>query len=336
MGFAPLLFEAGFLLVVLMKLEMVSETNVRIIRRALTVALIVMFFMFFVEGPGYYSSRHFKALWNLGHILFFAMLAYVIFFHLEWRWESFWHQCLLTVAMCIVLGAVIEIVQYGLNLDVDLGDVLRDLIGGLVGLFFLLPSRKRVQKKWMRVLQVITVCLVGLQVYPVFVAFADELIARKQFPVLSGFETPWEIQRWTGGAAFTVDDRIHHGGRHSLRVLLKTDKYSGVNLFYFPENWEGAKSFQFSAYNPSDEILFITCRIHDQKHSQGAKLYSDRFNRRFSLSKGWNTIVVDIQDIRNAPEGREMDLWHIQEIGVFATALKRRRVVYLDDVGLRY
>jgi hypothetical protein len=319
-----------------MRVKIYLGLVVGVFPRVLPYVLVILFLLFFIDWPGYYSPRHLKALWNLGHIVFFALLPYTVFSRFKWHWESFGRQCLLTMAMCIVLGSIIEMGQYGLKLDVDLGDVFRDLIGGWVGLFFLFPSRKRVQKKSMRVLQIITVCLVGLQIYPVFVAFTDEFIARKQFPVLSGFETPWEIQRWTGGAAFAVDDKIHHGGKHSLRVLLKTDMYSGVSLFYFPENWEGAKSFQFSICNPSEEILSITCRIHDQEHNQGSKLYTDRFNRKFSLTKGWNTIVIDMQDIRNAPEGREMDIRRIRGVGVFATMLKQCRVVYLDDVGLQY
>jgi len=297
-------------------------------------ALVAIFLMFFIRGPGYYAPRHLNTLWNLGHIVFFALLPFAVSSYLERRLESFWSQCMLVVATSVGLGTIIEIVQYGLRIDVDLGDIFRDVIGGFFGLFFLLPSRSRIRKRWLRILQTMVVCLVVLQVYPVIVAFADEYIARQQFPVLSSFETPWEIERWNGSADYAIDDEVYHSGKHSLRVVLKTGLYSGVSLFYFPKNWEGAKRFHFSVYNPSAGLLPLTCRIHDQNHSRTQQLHTDRFNRKYSLAHGWSTIVIDIQDIRDAPAGRQMDLKHVQEVGIFATNLRQSRTIFIDDVGL--
>lgn len=298
-------------------------------------ALIFLFVLFFIGGPDYYSSRHFKAVWNLGHILFFALLPYETFRHLlKKRADGFTVQSMITIGACIVLGAAVELVQFGFQRTPDMGDMFRDIIGGLVGIFFLLPSRKRVQKRLLRAFQAITVCLVGLQVYPVVIAFCDEYLAREQFPVLSSFETPWEIQRWRGDADFAMDDSVQLEGKHSMRVLLGTDLYSGVSLFYFRENWEGATGFRFSVYNPSEESLAITCRINDQAHNEGRRVYEDRFNHRYSLPKGWSTIAIGIEDIREAPKGRQMDLRHIKGVGFFATQLPRVRVIYIDDVRL--
>lgn len=196
----------------------------------------------FFGGPNYHSPRFFKAFWNLGHILFFSLLPYFVFACLKWLSDRFGRQCLITMGVAVVLGILVELVQYDFHRTPDLGDVFRDAIGGLVGIFFLLPGRRFIQRKLLLGIQVVVISLVCLQVYPVIVAVSDEFIAREQFPVLSDFETPWEIQRWMGGADFDIDDRVHLGGKHSLRVGLKTDRYSGVSLFYFPHDW-GGKEF---------------------------------------------------------------------------------------------
>ena len=305
-------------------------------RSALPYILIICFVLFFVGGPGYQSSRHFKAFWNLGHILYFSLLPYWIFSHLKKRANSFWAQALLTIVLCIVLGTVVELLQYGSQRTPDMGDVFRDVIGGLVGIVFLLPSRKHLQKKRLAILQVFTVCLVALQIYPLVTALSDEYIARDEFPVLSNFETPWELQRWSSNADCTIVDNVHRGGKYAMRVQLNTNIYSTVNLFYFHENWQGAKRFQFSICNPSSKILSITCRIHDQKHDQGQQRYEDRFNRRYKLTPGWQTINIDMSDIEKAPLGRKMDLRHIKGVSFFTTRLHRPRVIYIDDVGLVY
>ena len=154
--------------------------------------------------------------------------------------------------------------------------------------------------------------------------------------MLSGFETPWEIDRWQGSAEYAIDKDVHIEGHHSLRVLLGTGRYSGIGLKYFPENWEGARSFRFSVYNPTNEVLALTCRINDRRHEQDRHRYEDRFNRLYELHKGWTTIDIDTQDIRNAPKGRQMDMQHIQGVGIFTMDLPQARVMYIDAVRLVY
>jgi len=179
-----------------------------------------------------------------------------------------------------------------------------------------------------------TVVLIGLQIFPAIIAFTDEYIARRQFPELSSFETPFEIQRWSGDADFIIDERIKQTGKASLRVFLNTDKYSGVGLRYFPKNWEGFSYFQFAVFNPSSEGISITCRIHDKKHTEQDQRYEDRFNRTFSIPQGWNTITVSLKDIKHAPKNRQMNMHEIRIVGFFATSLPYQRIIYLDDVKL--
>jgi VanZ family protein len=298
--------------------------------------LVVLFVFFFVGGPDYHSARHLKAFWNLGHILFFALLAYLLFSYRKWLEGRFAAQSLIILGICLALGILIELFQYDFQRTPDIGDVFRDMIGGLVGIFFFLCSRKSLRAKVLAAFQVVVIGLVGLQVYPVLTALADEYLARRQFPVLSGFETPWEIARWEGNAVFAVDCSVHREGKCSLRVQLGTERYSGISLFYFQHNWEGARSFRFSVFNPSQQMLSLTCRIHDLQHENGEQSFADRFNRQYEVPAGWTTIDIDVQDIRNAPKGRKMDMGHIVGVGIFAMNLPQPRVVYIDDVRLVY
>jgi hypothetical protein len=173
---------------------------------------------------------------------------------------------------------------------------------------------------------------VGLQIYPVLTALADEYLARKQFPVLSGFETPWELARWDGTAGMAIDSSVHLSGRRSLRVLLGTEPYSGIYMEYFPKNWRGAKSFRFSVFNPSQQEISLKCKIYDLKHEKHWWRYSDRYNHRYELRPGWTTIEIDARDIHNAPRGRRMDMANITGLGMYTIRLKRPRVIYIDDV----
>ena len=66
--------------------------------KILTVITIVCSFFLFFGGPGYYSPRSFKYLWDIGHIVFFCALSTLIL--LDWSTHkkmSFLRQCVAIV-----------------------------------------------------------------------------------------------------------------------------------------------------------------------------------------------------------------------------------------------
>ena len=180
----------------------------------------------------------------------------------------------------------------------------------------------------------ISVVLVAIAFFPMVTATLDEITAMKQFPVLSDLETRFEIDRWTGDADFSIDHEIYYHGKASLKVNLNTSLYSGVGLKYFPRNWLNYSELQLSIFNPDREAIQITCRIHDEQHTQSLQLYEDRFNRRFSIPSGWNLIKIQLKQIENSPNKRKMALNQIQGLGIFAISLSKPRIVYIDYVRL--
>ena len=115
------------------------------------------------------------------------------------------------------------------------------------------------------------------QFYPIVIDLTDEHHARRDFPILSDFQTPYQINRWTGDAAITIEN-IGSQGNRAMRADLTTQVYSGVALKYFPADWQQYQRFQFRIYNPSADAIKITCRIHDKKHTQDVQRYQDRYN----------------------------------------------------------
>ncbi len=309
-------------------------------RFVLPCGLVGLFLLFFFGGPAYHSPRSFKTAWNLGHIIFFASLPYYLFSGTNFgkkNGSGFFVQIIIVVGIALLLGSLIELIQGSIQQDREYGDIFRDVIGGLVAMFFLLPVRKTIAVKFLRLMQVLTTCLVVSQLYPVIAALSDEWVARDQFPVLSDFETPFEIERWNGSAGRTISNDVAISGKHSMRMQLGTGKYSGVSLKYFPGDWKGFRAFEFSVYNPDQEEIKITCRINDRKHVEGEKeLFSDRFNRTFVLVQGWHTIRISAEDILRAPAERKMDVVNILGVGIFAVRLPRARVIYIDGVRVCY
>jgi hypothetical protein len=213
-------------------------------------------------------------------------------------------------------------------------DLIRDIIGGLVAISFWAPARKTISIARLRIWQAISATLVAMAFFPLTTAILDEITALKQFPVLADFESRFEIDRWTGDAEFSIDHEIYYHGKASLKIELNTSLYSGAGLKYFPENWQHYNELQLSIFNPDSEPIQLTCRIHDRQHTQGLQLYEDRFNRKFSISSGWNLIRIQLNQIENAPRKRKMAINQIQGLGIFATNLSKPKTVYVDYVRL--
>jgi hypothetical protein len=175
---------------------------------------------------------------------------------------------------------------------------------------------------------IIIICLL-----PLLLTLYDEFRAWRDFPVLSDFESSLELSRWEEKEHITRVQIPVKSGNFALKASLTTEKYSGVSLCYFPENWVTARALTFSVYNPG-EIVVLNYRIHDWKHKGKDQEYTNRFNRQTNLASGWNTITVPIEEIANGPKGRQMDLAHIRGLGFFVMEQPYERVLYFDDVRL--
>lgn len=292
---------------------------------------------FFYGGPGYHSARSYKAAWDLGHILFFAILS--LWLHGPLRntgaGRSTIRASLTLFLLVFAVGFVVEVVQMlATERSPDLSDLLRNQLGCLLAMAFLIrPSP--FQGKWLQPVVRVTVCglLVGA-LWPLARAVTDEYLAAKQFPVLSDFETPFERYRWNNVRQLQEESTTVRHGSRAMRVQLSTAKYSGVALFYFPRDWRGYSALHCSVYNPQPDPLMLNCRIHDVHHKDNGSEYADRFNQQFILQQGWNDLVVSLDRVKNAPKGRSMDMEHIEGFGLFVVQQASPMHIYLDHLYL--
>ena len=299
------------------------------------VALVCSVLLFW-GGPGAYSYRSFQQVWNLGHLLLFAILTYLT---LKWsetisNWP-FLRQVTVLLTAVFLISLPIEFTQMRLDgRSPDVFDILRNMVGCLFAIVFFSPSRKKTGPTILRFFQIGVVTALLLFAVPLAVAITDDIIAAEQFPVLSDFETPFERMRWTGGAGYAVVEGLARHGSHSLKILLHTTQYSGVALDYFPKDWRDYRTLAFSVFNPSGIPLKLVCRIHDESHYPNGGDYEDRFNRTLAVGEGWNDIEISLADVMNAPQGRKMDMRRVQNFGIFSVRLTQERVIYLDYLRL--
>ena len=290
--------------------------------------------LLFYGGPHHYSPRIFIHLWDTGHIIYFALLASLLS---RWRFvgrRSLAGQWTIILGITLLAGVSIELLQHGTGRIPDTGDVLRDVTGSLVVLAFGSPGLASQPPGWRRFLKVAVLVFLLVQLWPLTRALVDEAIAWQQFPMLSSFETPFELGRWEGNAGLTVEPVPSVSPGKLLKLSLTTDPYSGAMLRHFAGDWTAADTLNISIYNPDDAPLQITCRIHDLQHADGNQDYEDRFNKSFLLRRGWNHIAIDLGEAEESPADRSMDMSRIRGLGIFVMSLPEPGFLYLDNVRL--
>lgn len=303
---------------------------------SLLITAVICTIFLFVGGPDLIHTRSFKQAWDLGHIAAFTVWSLLLV--RSWpRLASvpFRSQVITVLLFCLVAGGSVEIIQRAFGRYASLGDIGLNAVGSLLALFFFFPDRRTIEKRLLRLLQILTCVLFLIAMVPLSRAVVDEWTAWRQFPVLADFETAFELDRWSGNAELTIDDTIAQSGRASLKMGLTTEKYSGAELEYFPGNWRNYHAVAFSIYNPDKRPVKIVCKIRDHHHDISGYRYNDRFNRSYSIPHGWNRIEIAMADIETAPLNRRMDLARVTGIQVFTVSLPERRTLFLDHLLLK-
>ena len=306
--------------------------------------LVLVFPWFFLLGPDYVHLRTVKELWDFGHVIFFMIFALVVSRVLlnsrdksgsvpEYEKRNF------AITSFIYTFLIVSVVVFGIEaIQSRLPDrdaSIRDALYGLAGASaVLLWKFGDMRSKFGRiVLKACGVTIIAACLVPFFLAATDDYRMYRNFPVLSDFECFQDTTRWKDRERLSRVREPVSQGNYSLKVSLTTERYSGVSLTYFPEDWTGAKALCFSVFNP-DAPVRLFYRVHDKEHRGDRQTYNNRYNGRSILKTGWNKIVIDMKEIENGPEFRKLDLRHVRDFTLFVSNQPSVRTIFIDDVRL--
>lgn len=262
---------------------------------------------------------------TFGHLTAFALAAWAFWDVPALARQSFPIRALVVLVASLVLGGLIELVQPYFGRSAALRDIIQNGLGATIVIAWQAPAG--LGRRWL--IGAVTVILV-LQMHRPVTSLWDRGVARIQFPILSDFSTTFEHQRWSTGEPSAQHTRW--GGR-SLRLDLQPGRFVGTSLRRSLGDWRDYKYLTISLYNP-DRPLMVTVSIRDHAHFQRGGAYRDRYNQRFALEHGWNTLTIPVRDVRMAPAEREQDLTDLAELAVFTTNLEEPRTLFLDRVHL--
>ncbi len=292
--------------------------------RVLLVMVLAALPLFFVGGPPWHAPPLYRALWDLGHILFFAVL---LFWFQGVRPLTRWPQWLLALTLVFLAGGAIELLQARFGRDASWDDVFNNLLGAALGLFWGIPQRLSVS-----VARLLVALLLLIPVSGIFRLAWVQWQSAQAFPLLASFETSHDMLRWEGDIV-RVREHARHGD-YALRVTLGTEENARVSYDWYASDWRGYHWLKVDIYNPDDEHLPLMLRLHDLAHDQGDMEHDDRYNQALVIEPGWNHLAIPLDAVRQGPRGREMNMHQVRALVLFSISLPREREFYLDHLRL--
>jgi hypothetical protein len=294
-----------------------------------------LFLLFFGESNGAYT-RSGTTLWDLGHIMIWALGTHMMLVDFKLFSKKSMHmQFIMIGSLGILIGIATEVLQIFNSRFADIYDLLKDFVGILLGLAFFNAHNNQIPPLLLKIFQIVILLLLIYQIIPFSKAVTDEAIAYIQFPVISDFESPFEQDRWITKGRETIARDIVYSGKKSMKVELRPEKYAGFSLDFFPSDWTGYTILEMNIFNPVNDSLMLYIRIDDKDHKLSGFVFSDRYNSSYLLSPGWNQIQIKLNDVKKAPQTREMDMQQIRRLILFLIQPADWITLYIDEVKLK-
>lgn len=296
--------------------------------------LLLLALSFSPPLPGQ-APRLVRETWQFGHILLFFCWFYLLLPRLAGHIKTGWVLLVTVIATGLISGLAIEGLQLLAGRDFSLQDMIFNLVGVLIALSLYSLQETPGCLRPMRYGLVVTSTLICLYVLlPFSLVLADEVMLHTRFPRLADFDSRLELSRWQGNVSLASLDSPQ-GKKSVMRVDLETGGDSGAYLNWLKRDWRGFDTLGFELYVPGNQGLAVTLRIHDVGHfSENGGDYHDRYNKSLHLEPGWNHVSIGLDEIRNAPQTRSMDMASIQEIALFNLNLPAPRSFFIDSMRL--
>lgn len=230
---------------------------------------------------------------NAGHIPLFMLVTWVVS-------RFFRGHTLKTVTTVAVIALSSEISQLVTGGETDWRDLTADIAGAGLMLAAL--------QLWKRTLLLARLAAVGIVLLGL-APLGNWLYASQQrtaaMPCLARFDVS-SLDPAQRAMNATVSAR----SETMLSLTLQPKRYAGLRLLDPIEDWSSYDHLiiNFATAPP----VPVTVRVHDRAHNNE---HEDRFNRRFDAGNA--SVSIPLDQIREAPAGRSMDLTRIEELTFF-------------------
>ena len=243
----------------------------------------------------------------------------------------------------VFLGGLVEILQIFFPGDPDIGDFIRDILGAGAFLGFYmyfelsskqaLPGHSAIKRKMVLIISAI---LLSLSFLPGLLWAGAYLHRNKVFPLICSFDSIWERK-----FIETQDARLKSvsppaqwnkppGDRVGRLELFAVD-HPGFYILEPGRDWNEYKYLSFEVFSELKAPLEVQVGVEDYI---GKDVDEDRFSRTILIKPGLNEINIDLEDVRNGPLFRKLNLAAIHDIYMIVFKPGDGIILYIDDIRL--
>lgn len=251
------------------------------------------------------------------------------------------------VAACVlamVLGILVEIWQKFHGRTAELIDVYNDGVGivSFAAFYAILDQRlKQNRTGWLKkrclALFGIVVLFVGLIPF-----FGTINLYRNRFAILPSLldvEQPWQKKfYYVHSGKLEVVPPPNDWPEEAIRwpkvaKLTLNQNYNYPGLVYREPhpNWVGYRAIELDVLYGEKTPREFVFRAHDYLHNDD---YSDRFSRVVQVQPGYQTFRFEMEEMKQLPNGRELDFSRIGGLGFFTLKLTNEITIYVGDIRL--
>jgi VanZ family protein len=303
----------------------------------LTVALLLL------QRP---RTRLFIAVFNGSHVVAGATLSFAASWVMSTWWPSSTRVRRYAAAMIVtmVAGGALELAQLVGPGEASLGDLLRDLAGGVAGV--VLYGAFVTRRGGLRILLLLAALVVMVPgLWPTMRTVLRHARIVRQLPAVAAFEGAGEHAEiipmdgaelsvvaapgaWTpADRAWTPADRARVG-----RVTFRAGHNNPRMLINNPfADWSDYQTLVFTVFSPEPAAFEVVLRIDDMDATVAT---TDRFHRRLTIAPGHNEFRIVVDDVRLSPETRELDLGALENVVLFMDQPERDHHLFVDRFWL--
>jgi hypothetical protein len=282
-------------------------------------------------------------LMNFGHVPLFAVLAScALGFCLGLLGDSMSRPRLYLVALSwsLVLAGVSEVLQVLDNRDVEVCDFLRNAAGTVCALALWASLDRGLDlagwPDWRKRLRWIAVAILLSTLIPLAVLAESYRRMERRVPVLFRFDSALELPFVRGSDASLELVRAPEGWteyakRRVGRVTFRLTRYPTLTIVDLHRDWSGYRFLEWDLFLEAGPELEVILRVEDVEYNGR---YRDRFNVKLPLRPGPNELRIPLEEVREAPEGRAMDMERISRLMLYLVRPEAPVSLYVAEMKL--
>jgi hypothetical protein len=300
---------------------------------AIALSLVLLVHLYRPEGGGMW----FSTLYNVLHAPVFGVVSVslLVLCRLLTPWSPF--RCLLTaLAASFLLATISEIAQIPTERDASVLDLATDWLGstGFLLIAFTVDRKANLSIPGRVGVTLAAIFACYLAALPLINMSAAYIERHAQLPLLFD-PAAKNAHRFVITQDSSASRTMYPFDRRSAyKIRLQNGRWPGIIFHDLWPDWSEYSVLVIEIGIDEPQPLTINLRVHDLMHLNGAQDREDRFNASYELASGAHTLRIPLDEIRTAPDERQINLQKMAGLVIFCQATDAGRDFYLASIRL--